>query len=221
MKKTLQTQKISSRDSSDAPGVTFCLAQSHSRPLAPGTRQRRALRPHGAGANFTRLFRRAHTRTWETPAADLTSSRYNIYPDRRRRLLEKMPKVNTLLNYFSSPKGASPRAGAGSSPASKPKPASSSRAKSETPKREQKNKGETDGLGMPWGTERIYVFPGTLCAPGTNDPSRFFLVGTRLGCCVSHGFLGIGEILYGPVCTGGLSLIFVVNNRFGIVWGVW
>ncbi|KAJ8674770.1 hypothetical protein QAD02_010556 [Eretmocerus hayati] len=49
-----------------------------------------------------------------------------------------MPKVNTLFNYFTSPKGASPRSNASDSPSSKPKPPS--RSKSETPKREVKNK---------------------------------------------------------------------------------
>ncbi|OXU29419.1 hypothetical protein TSAR_009297 [Trichomalopsis sarcophagae] len=54
-----------------------------------------------------------------------------------------MPKVNTLFNYFTSPKGASPRSN-NSSPAPKPR---ASKAKSETPKREQKNKDTKRGKG--------------------------------------------------------------------------
>lgn len=43
-----------------------------------------------------------------------------------------MPKVNTILNYFTSPKTVK-----------KPEAAKEEREKSQTPKREQKNKGST------------------------------------------------------------------------------
>lgn len=45
-----------------------------------------------------------------------------------------MPKVNTILNYFSSPKAVK-----------KPEPKTEEKEKSQTPKREQKNKGLFSG----------------------------------------------------------------------------
>lgn len=50
-----------------------------------------------------------------------------------------MPKVNTILNYFSSPKTVK-----------KPEARKEEREKSQTPKREQKNKGLSRGTTKFW-----------------------------------------------------------------------